>query len=61
MKGCFKRNGQQIPVAVKTLKHDDIPNAEVRLVQNNTPCSAADNNSYIYMLIVILVYFTVAV
>ena len=54
MKGCFKRNGQQIPVAVKTLKHDDIPNAEVRLVQNNTPCSAADNNSYIYMLIVIL-------
>ena len=30
MKGVYRRATQQIPVAVKTLKHDDLPNAEVR-------------------------------
>lgn len=29
MRGVFRRNGQSIPVAIKTLKQDDIPNAEV--------------------------------
>ena len=29
IKGVYKREGHQIPVAVKTLKHDDLPNAEV--------------------------------
>lgn len=29
MRGNFRRKGQVIPVAIKTLKHDDIQNAEV--------------------------------
>ena len=29
MKGEYTRGRQKIPVAIKTLKHDDIPNAEV--------------------------------
>ncbi len=30
MRGHYRRNGQSIPVAIKTLKQDDIHNAEVR-------------------------------
>ena len=29
MRGIYKRGGQRIPVAIKTLKQDDVPNAEV--------------------------------
>ena len=29
MRGIYSRNGQRIPVAIKTLKQDDVPNAEV--------------------------------
>ena len=29
MKGVYQRGGQSIPVAVKTLKQDELPNAEV--------------------------------
>ena len=37
MKGVYRREGHQIPVAVKTLKHDDLPNAEVRHLPHELP------------------------
>ncbi|ELT94628.1 hypothetical protein CAPTEDRAFT_178598 [Capitella teleta] len=33
MKGVFRRGGQLIPVAVKTLKQDELPNAESELMK----------------------------
>ncbi len=42
MRGIYRRDVQRIPVAIKTLKQDDVPNAEVIFCQNFSKDPAID-------------------